>query len=68
MMSQQSYDFVLWAVPRFHRTFPACVVTTTSHGSNAGVFSSEQRVREEDQATSVTTTPRHASAWRYAFS
>jgi hypothetical protein len=67
-MGQQSYDFVLWAVPRFHRAGPARVVTTTSHDSSAGVFSSEQRVREEDEATSVSATPRHASAWRYALS
>ncbi|HVE22244.1 MAG TPA: hypothetical protein VNC39_09710 [Acidocella sp.] len=68
MMSQKSYNFVLWAVPRFQRTFPACVVTTTPHGSSAGVFSSEQRVHEEEQATAATATPRHVSAWRYALS
>jgi hypothetical protein len=65
-MNQKSNSFVLWAIPRFHRTNPACVVTATSHDS----FSSERRVREEDKATTVAakSKPRRADGWRYALS
>ena len=62
-MYQKSYSFVLWAIPRFHRTGPVRVVTAPSHDS----LSSERRVREEDKATTVAgrSKPQRAS---YAFS
>jgi hypothetical protein len=67
-MSQQTSNFVLWAIPRFHRTGAARVVTTTSHDSREGVFSSERRVREEDKAKAVTSTTGNSTPRRYAFS
>ncbi|HTJ91202.1 MAG TPA: hypothetical protein VL356_13630 [Acidocella sp.] len=65
-MYQKSYSFVLWAIPRFHRTGPARVVTATSRDS----LSSERRVREEEKATTVAgkNKPRRAGGWRYALS
>ena len=54
-MNKQSYSFVLWAIPRFHRTGPARVVTATSHDSQDwGSLSSKPRAREEDKAPAIT--------------
>ena len=69
-MSKQSYSFVLWAIPRFHRTGPARAVTVTPHDSRNASLSSEPRAREEDKAPAITGNRalRRATGWRYAIS
>ncbi len=65
VINQRSFNFVLWAIPRFHRTGPVPVVTTTSHDTREGIFPTERRVREEDKAKAA---PRRTHGWRYALS
>ena len=67
-MSKQSYNFVLWAIPRFHRTGPARVVTTTSHDSRDGTFFRTARSGGRQSHSQHHTSTRRRASWRYAIS
>jgi hypothetical protein len=68
-MSQTRYSFVLWAIPRFHRSGPARVATPTTNGE---IAAPERSLADLDQVK-PTTDPGgkvglRSRAWRYAFS